>query len=190
MIPSPLQIAALVEMGLCWFAWSMAFVRPSKQAAGQQKVVRAKASRWGIFFNFLGFMCIFAYIRPVGYVKTTPELIASMVLGPLSAWLSWAAARRLGRHWRFEAALSADHELVMTGPYSLIRHPIYTSMLGMLLTSGLAYTWWPMLIAGVVLFLIGIEIRVHAEDRLLEQRFQEDFVEYRARVKAYVPFVR
>ena len=185
-----LQIVALVELAICWIAWSVAFVKPRKQAQGQEKVVRAPASRWGIFLNFLGFACVCAYVRPVGYVKTAPELIASMLIGPPAVLLVWAATQHLGKHWRYEAALSADHQLVKSGAYAWIRHPIYASMLGMLLATGFAYTWWPMLIVGSVLFLIGIEIRVHAEDRLLEERFRGEFVAYRSRVRAYIPFVR
>ncbi len=101
-------------------------------------------------------------------------------------------AGHLGKHWRYEAALSADHELVKSWSVCVwIRHPIYASMIGMLLMSdGFAYTWWPMFIVGFVLFVIGVEIRVHAEDRLLEERFQDQFIAYRRRVKAYIPFVR
>jgi protein-S-isoprenylcysteine O-methyltransferase Ste14 len=185
-----LQLCALIEVGICWFLWSMAFIKPRKEAKGHEKVVRAPASRWGIFMNFLGFACVFAFVHPVGQVQWMPGLIASMVLAPLSVLLVWSATRYLGKHWRYEAALNADHELVRSGAYAWIRHPIYASMLGMLLATGLAYTWWPLLIAGVVLFLIGLEIRVHAEDRLLEERFKDDFVAYRRRVRAYIPFVR
>jgi len=64
------------------------------------------------------------------------------------------------------------------------------SMFGMLLSSGAAYTWWPMLVAGVSFFMIGTEVRVEAEDRLLETYFQDEFIEYRSRVRAYIPFIR
>jgi protein-S-isoprenylcysteine O-methyltransferase Ste14 len=190
MIVSTLQIVALVEVGFCWLAWYLAFIKPSRQAKGQAKVVRAPASRWGIFMNFLGFACVFAYVHPVGQTQWKPGLIVSMVLAPLSVVLVWGATLHLGKHWRYEAALSADHELVQSGAYAWIRHPIYASMLGMLLATGLAYTWWPLLIAGAVLFLIGLEIRVHAEERLLAERFGQQFIDYRSRVKAYIPFVR
>jgi protein-S-isoprenylcysteine O-methyltransferase Ste14 len=49
-------------------------------------------------------------------------------------------------HRTDEAALSEDHELVQTGPYRWIRHPIYASILGMLLATGNAWTWWPMFV--------------------------------------------
>jgi protein-S-isoprenylcysteine O-methyltransferase Ste14 len=67
---------------------------------------------------------------------------------------------------------------------------MYISMFGMLLASGTAYSWWPMLVAGGSCFMIGTEIRVEAEDKLLETYFQDEFIEYRARVRAYIPFLR
>ena len=109
---------------------------------------------------------------------------------PALAVLVWAATRHLGKQWRYEAALSEDHELIQTGPYRWLRHPIYTSMLLLLLAAGLAWTWWPMLLAALVFFVVGTEIRVRAEDRLLAGRFQESFGAYRSRVRAYIPFIR
>ena len=60
----------------------------------------------------------------------------------------------------------------------------------MLLATGNAWTWWPMFIAGLIFFLVGTEIRVRAEDRLLADRFQESFIAYRSRVRAYIPLIR
>ena len=185
-----LQLIAFVELGACWVIWAVAFLKPRKQAAGQHKVVRAPSSRWGIFFNMLGFACIWAHVHPFGFHKTWPELVGSMLMGPPAVVLVWSATRHLGKHWRYEAALSADHQLIKTGAYNRLRHPIYASMLCMLLATGLAYSWWPMLVAGIFLFLIGTEIRVRAEDRILEEYFQEEFLEYRSRIPAYIPFIR
>lgn len=182
-----LQAIALAEVILCWIAWSLAFIKPQKLAAGKEKVVRAPASRWGIFLVTLAFACVWTYIRPVGFHKTTAALALSMVLAPLSTGLVWGATRHLGKQWRYEAALSDDHELIQTGAYSRVRHPIYASMFGMLTATGAAYTWWPMWIAGTVFFLIGTEIRIAAEDRLLAERFGDVFLAYRSRVRAYFP---
>ena len=140
--------------------------------------------------EMVGFALVWAYVRPVGFEKPAAILIASMVLGPPSVALAWAATRHLGKQWRYEAALSEDHELIQTGPYRWVRHPIYASMLGMLLATGAAWSWWPMFAGALVVFLVGTEIRVRAEDRLLAERFQDAFAEYRSRVKAYVPFIR
>ncbi len=185
-----LAIAAYVELGLCWILWSLAFVRPQKRAAGQKKAVRASSSRWGILLVMLSFACIWAFVRPVGFVKSPESLIASMILGPPSVTLAWMATRHLDKQWRFEAALSEDHKLITTGPYRWVRNPIYASMLGMLLATGFAKTWWPLLVAGVIFFLIGTEIRVRAEERLLAERFGEEFDQYKATTAAYIPFLR
>jgi len=189
-LPDILYPYTLGEIILCWIVWSLAFVKPRQQAARRKKVVVAPASKWGLVLVIIGWALTFAYVRPVGFEKSTASLIASMILAPPSAVLGWAAARHLGKQWRFEAALNEDHELVQTGPYRWVRHPIYASMLGMLLATGFAWTWWPLQLAGVVFFLIGTEIRVCAEDRLLSERFQRSFEAYRARVPAYIPFIR
>jgi len=59
-----------------------------------------------------------------------------------------------------------------------------------LLTTGAAWTWWPMFVAAVIVFILGTEIRVRAEDGLLAERFRESFTAYRSRVPAYIPFIR
>jgi len=187
---SPLQVIAIVELMGCWILWSLAFIKPRKQAAGQQAVVTAPASKWGILLQSFGFLLAWLYVGPMGFQKPTASIIASMILGPVSVALAWFATRHLGKQWRFQAALSADHELVQTGPYRFVRHPIYASMLGMLLAVGLVWTWWPRFIAAIIVFVAGTEVRVRAEDRLLEERFQDAFVAYRSRVRAYIPGLR
>ena len=113
-----------------------------------------------------------------------------MFVGSVSVALVWSAVKNLGKQWRVDAALNQDHDLVKTGAYSLVRHPIYASMLGMLLASGLMWTWWPLLPVAIAVFLAGTEIRVRDEDRLLAGRFPEPFAFYKARAPAYIPFLR
>ena len=185
-----LKIAAWIELGVCWIAWSLAFVKPGKRASGAIKKERARASRWGILLVMLGYACIWAFVRPVGFEKSAISLIASMIIAPLSVWLVWVAARHLDKQWRFEAALSEDHKLITTGPYRWLRNPIYASMLGMLLATGFAKTWWPLFVAGMIFFIIGTEIRVRAEEKLLAARFGGEFAKYKARTPAYFPFLR
>ena len=98
--------------------------------------------------------------------------------------------RHLDRQFRVHARLYEDHELVTTGPYAIVRHPIYTSLLAMLVCSLLILSPWQCAAIALALFIVGTEIRVHTEDRLLASRFGARFFEYRKRVRAYVPFVR
>jgi protein-S-isoprenylcysteine O-methyltransferase Ste14 len=113
--------------------------------------------------------------------------VVFFVLGSL---LSWSGARALGRQWRVDAGLNPDHELVQSGPYRVVRHPIYTSMLCVLFGTGFMITPLPILLVSVVLFLIGTEIRVRIEDGLLASRFGDQFRDYQRSVFAYVPFLR
>jgi protein-S-isoprenylcysteine O-methyltransferase Ste14 len=185
-----LWIVAFAELMLCWLAWSFAFVKPSRQAAAGKKQPGAPQSRVGIALVTLGFALLWTYVRPTAFHKHVWELVLSMVTGPPSVALVWAATRHLGKQWRYQAALRDDHELIRTGPYAWVRHPIYTSMLGMVLATGFCWTWWPMFLAGVVVFLVGTEIRVRSEDKILAERFGETFAVYRKRVPAYLPWLR
>lgn len=185
-----IRFAAYLELAICWIVWLLAFVKPQKHAAGKKKAVRAPSSRWGILLVMLGFACIWAFVMPERFQKSVPSLLASTILAPPSVALAWWATRHLDKQWRFEAALSEDHELIKTGPYRLIRHPIYASMFGMLLATGAAKTWWPLYVAGVVFFVVGTEIRIRAEDRLLASRFADGYSAYARATKAFLPFIR
>ena len=138
-------------------------------------------------------MQVFAYaFASAGAWGTRPAalLAASLVLAALAVWSAWAAVRHLGKQLRVHAGLYSDHELIRTGPYRIVRHPIYGSMLAMYLATAGILSIWPLALAGLVMFIAGTEIRVRIEDGLLASRFGEQFAAYRAAVPAYVPFVR
>lgn len=82
------------------------------------------------------------------------------------------------------------HELVQHGVYGIVRHPIYTSML--LVVSGTCLVLAPLYLLPVslLLYLAGTEIRLRAEEALLAERFGDAFARYRARVPAYIPFLK
>jgi protein-S-isoprenylcysteine O-methyltransferase Ste14 len=108
----------------------------------------------------------------------------------LACLLSWTAVRALGRQWRFDAGVNEDHELVRSGPYRFVRHPIYTSIICLFLGTGLLVARWPLLLVSFVLLIVGTQIRVRTEDRLLESHFGEALREYRREVPAYIPLLK
>lgn len=188
-----LTYIAIAELVLCWVLWLLVFVIRHLQGGGAKAVVTAPAARLGMFLQAAAYAVVWSFSPislgrrawwPMGFT------IASMVLGPASVVLAWFAVRHLGKQWRIQAALSEDHELVRTGPYRWLRHPVYASMLGMLLATGFAWPSGPLLLIALTIFLVGTEIRVRAEDRLLAGRFGESFAAYRSRVRAYIPFLR
>ena len=109
---------------------------------------------------------------------------------PVAVVLMFTSVRYLGRQFRINAGLYEDHQLVTGGPYGIVRHPIYTSLLAMLVSTLFLFTRWQWVVPALALFIAGTEIRVYTEDGLLASRFGERFTEYRKRVPAYLPFVR
>src|SRR5208283_2939541 len=96
--------------------------------------------------------------------------------------MAWNAVVHLGKQFRIHAGLYEDHELVRTGPYAIVRHPIYASLLAMLLCTLLILTPWEWVALPLALFIVGTEIRVRSEDALLESRFGDEFRNYRQQV--------
>jgi protein-S-isoprenylcysteine O-methyltransferase Ste14 len=97
------------------------------------------------------------------------------------------ARKTLGANWSSRPSIKAGHELVTTGPYRYVRHPIYSGMaLGVL---GTAMVIGP---PGLVLFLVvcaAFASRVSMEERLMMQQFPDQYPEYRRRTKAVIPYV-
>ena len=104
-----------------------------------------------------------------------------------SVGLFAASSRALGRNWSLVARTRTDHELVRSGPYARIRHPIYLGMLLFLLALAVAVGHWIQLLIAVPVFLVGTAIRTRIEDLLLEQSFGDVFREYRSSTPALIP---
>jgi len=183
--PALLVFAVFVAL---WIAWFTPFLI-KRRGGGTKAEVRAPASRWGMLLQGLSFA--FASFHYAGWhTFTVPRLTASFIFEAIAVLLSWTSVYALGKQWRLEAALSPDHELIQGGPYSIVRHPIYTSMFCIFIALALMLaSRWTALI-GAVIFFIGTEIRVRAEERLLAGRFGTSFEAYRKRVAAYIPGVR
>ena len=117
------------------------------------------------------------------------RVATSVLFLGLANLLSWSGAKALGRELRLDAAVGEDHELIRSGPYRLVRHPIYTSMLCVILGTGILTVSLPMLLISIFVFVIGTEIRVRVEDGLLESRFGGEFKDYQRTTSRYIPFL-
>jgi protein-S-isoprenylcysteine O-methyltransferase Ste14 len=147
-----------------------------------------RRARWGIFLEFVAFTLLWQ--GPFWMRAPQPWQVAISVLFlGLANLLSWSAVHTLGKQLRLDAALGADHELIRSGAYRVVRHPIYTSMLCLLFGIGvMTAPLWLMTIS-LALYLIGTEIRVRVEDSLLEAHFGEEFRKYRSTTPRYIPFL-
>lgn len=150
---------------------------------------RDRRATWGIALEVLGLLLVwfpFVHREPIPLWRVglaLPFLVLASVL-------SWTATRTLGRFLRFSAALDADHQLVRGGPYRIVRHPIYASMLCILFgVAAIVATPLGLAIA-LPIFLAGTEVRVRVEDGLLASRFGAEFQRYRQTTAAYIPGLR
>jgi protein-S-isoprenylcysteine O-methyltransferase Ste14 len=98
-----------------------------------------------------------------------------------------SARQHLGRNWSQTVSAKKGHELVTSGPYRYVRHPMYTGGIVACLGSAIAC-------GGAFVFLLAFLTplflwRVGAEDQLMEQQFPSAYPEYKRRTKALIPFV-
>jgi protein-S-isoprenylcysteine O-methyltransferase Ste14 len=97
----------------------------------------------------------------------------------------WARLH-LGRNWSAEVRIAAGHELVSSGPYHLVRHPIYAAMLGMFLGSAIA-TGRCQSLAAVLILALAYRRKIRLEEEILHETFGDAFEQYRGRSWALVP---
>jgi protein-S-isoprenylcysteine O-methyltransferase Ste14 len=118
----------------------------------------------------------------------------SLLLGWIAAVLTllglgiaiWARLH-IGRNWSPRPAIKEHHELVTTGPYAYVRHPIYTGVILMVFGTALTGS-----IFGIVMFIAGAALfisRISIEEKIMLDLFPQKYPEYQTRTKKLIPFV-
>lgn len=107
------------------------------------------------------------------------------ILGLLTTlWARWT----LAGNWSSAVTFKQGHELIRTGPYRWVRHPIYTGLLvmalGIALDFGPLHCWLALPVIAAAFW-----IKLKQEERLLLRHFPQDYPIYMKQVKALVPFV-
>jgi protein-S-isoprenylcysteine O-methyltransferase Ste14 len=143
----------------------------------------------------LMFAIIAAFLLPrvpfFSFVNVAPVNAAVSIIGVILcavgiAFLVWARLA-LGRNWSQTVSVKEGHELVTSGPYRYVRHPMYTGCLIACVGSAIvcAGAWIFLLVVLGALFLW----RVGAEDKLMAQQFPNEYPDYKRRTNALIPFV-
>lgn len=101
------------------------------------------------------------------------------------AFAVWARVQ-LGSNWSGRAVIKTGHELIVSGPYALSRHPIYTGLLLAATGTALARAEGRCLL-GLVLILLALFVKMSQEELLMMQAFPRAYPAYRHRVKALIP---
>lgn len=103
------------------------------------------------------------------------------------AFCIWARFT-LGRNWSGVVTLKGGHELIMRGPYAVVRHPIYTGLLTMFVATVIVLGH----VAGIIampLVFVSVWIKLRHEEKLMLQKFPDQYAAYQQRVKCLIPFI-
>jgi protein-S-isoprenylcysteine O-methyltransferase Ste14 len=120
--------------------------------------------------------------------RIAPGVAADCVVAAGVAFSVWARVT-LGRNWSAEVTFKQDHELIESGPYALVRHPIYTGLLLMALGAAID---GGRLIGFILVLTLGAALwwKVHLEEEVMNTHFPDAYADYRSRTPAIIPFLR
>lgn len=169
-----------------WLIFTTAtLTRRRGQQAPNNQVSDAKRtaghSRLLLWIHIAAFAVMYSGIALALFHRSVPDWfpgqrIVGVLVIAAGALLSASAVLHF-RSWRFRAEVTAGHQLATGGPFSVLRHPIYTGL--NLLALGTAM--WipsPLIWIGVALMVVGSELRARAEERLLLEVFGSEYAAY------------
>jgi protein-S-isoprenylcysteine O-methyltransferase Ste14 len=189
-----LSRVADVGLGICWGAFAVVWLAGAVYNAWRGPAVERRTFRsvqWlvGAVVALVGLRLIpgsdWQHVTLHSAGVRWPGLV---LLAGATAFTIWARVS-LGAMWSSDVVEKKGHELRTDGPYRIVRHPIYTGLLGMLLGSAMLDgfgRWTLALVGGAVLLLL----KVRAEERLLTRVFPGAYERYRRTVPALVPLPR
>lgn len=190
---SPLLSQLFSDAWLLWIAyWGISALRVKPAAR-----IESIGSRWSR--HVLPVALALLLLRRYAWLN---DSLLNQRFVPDQAWIAWLgfgltliglafacwARVVLGQNWSGTAQLKQDHELIVRGPYSLVRHPIYTGLLLAYFGTGLAIGEWRTLL-GTALVAIAFWCKLRLEERWLCELFGDPYRQYMQRVKALVPWV-
>lgn len=109
----------------------------------------------------------------------TAMLVAGLALMVLGAVVNVLGRRYLKSNWANQINIYEDHWLVTTGPFSLVRHPLYASLIWMFVGGSLVYANLAALLLTLTVFVPMMYVRAKKEDALLGEAFGEQYDAYR-----------
>ena len=160
------------------------------QAAIQREGKAMFATRVVAFFLLITLLVLYGLSSP---------WIMSLAI-PLPVWLRWVGfvlglaslffwtwtQIALGKAWSPQLQLREGHHLITSGPYTRVRHPLYTAMFGYAISLALVTANW--IFAGMAaLMIVGIYVRVPKEEQMMLEEFREEYQAYIQRTSRFLP---
>ena len=192
----------LIALYVVWTAWGVSWIAAAlwaDRAAARPPLRRELRYRVLTFAGWVLLLGVFVRFRTRDGTIIDPAGPAAWTLPPAAQWgcvallaagmaFAWWARIHLGRLWSASVTRKEGHHIVDTGPYGLVRHPIYTGLLsGGIATALLRGNWSA--IVGAVLFILGYVMKARIEERFLRESLgRAAYDGYAARVPMLVPF--
>jgi protein-S-isoprenylcysteine O-methyltransferase Ste14 len=188
MMPRPNLVFAVIWLGwlVSWMIAAWWSGRTEKRATGWPAWGHTFVLLAGAILLFRSTRRLFAEPRlwHVGY-DGAYALAAVALVGIVFAW--WARIY-LGRLWSGTITRKEGHRVIDTGPYALVRHPIYTGLILSIVATAAAQATITG-IAGAALIIVGFWMKAKAEENFLIAELGADaYGAYRRRVPMLVPF--
>ena len=187
---SPLRLAALAAL----LPVLLAYADTPLRTFGQKFVVHRWAERLVLFSMELNLALVWALAklflgRDVAIAPAGLELplgLAGVLLAWLGAALAVWAKLTLGRWFSASFGVKPEHELITTGPYAIVRHPMYTALLALGIGLGMAFD--SVLTVGVaLLYVVPFALHTFIEEQIFAKHFGDAWRAYAARVPRLVP---
>jgi protein-S-isoprenylcysteine O-methyltransferase Ste14 len=125
--------------------------------------------------------------RPVWRAGFWPFWLGAAVTVSGLLFAVWAR-EHLGRNWSRSVSIQQDHELITTGPYAVVRHPIYTGILAGFLGLAIALSEVRGFVVFVLFFLV-FWAKLSKEEQWMRSQFGETYAKYVHRTAALVPYL-
>lgn len=181
----------VVLWGIFWAYWFISALLTRSQIKRRQSSIY----RWlDWVLMILGFWILLSHavtFSPLLW-KFLPDNIGVKLIGIviLFSSLSFAIWVRiyLGQYWSGRIMIKVDHKLVRTGPYKMVRHPIYSGVLLGVIGSVIVIGDLVALIA-FVLILADLLVKTWKEEKILVEEFGPAYIQYKKEVKALIPYI-
>lgn len=154
------------------------------------------ASRFAVIaIEVLGYLLIFNASTGIGFLGTRVLLpnLAGPIVGVGLTWFGIALAiwarYHLAEYWSARVTIKEDHQLIRTGPYTHLRHPIYSGLVLATLGSALIIDRWRCVL-GLCLVLAGYCFKAKKEEAMLSQQFGDAFRDHRQHTGFLIPRFR
>jgi len=184
----------------CWIIFVLYWFISARSVKPIQETRGWLGGNWYPILYLIGFLFT-ANFRFLGRLGIPTDKLATLLL-PHAIFLNIivvillivglviaiVARRTLARNWSGAVALKEDHELITTGLYQHVRHPIYTGMLLMILGTELSFATFGAGI-GFLIILVGILLKLKQEEALLTKHFAQEYLSYKKRAKTLIPFI-